>query len=99
MPSEVHSNRFPAYLKTGSQISTALRAHPSSILIGTFPDIDNAFPEFFDDTPRRIDYIFEKGFSVETGEVVFNPNASPPEPLEPVVSDHAGVLVRLVFNE
>lgn len=56
---------------------------------------DKSFPEFFDSTPRRIDYVFQKGFDVESGEVVFNPNAGPPEIFEPIISDHAGVLVRM----
>lgn len=55
------------------------------------------FPAFFDTTPRRIDYIFQKGFRRGPGETVFNPNAVPPENFESVVSDHAGVLVRLEF--
>ena len=63
-----------------------------------FSDPLNPFLEFFDRTPRRIDYVFQKGFDVESGEVVFNPNASPPEPSEPVVSDHAGVLVRILLQ-
>ncbi|MGG7054128.1 endonuclease/exonuclease/phosphatase family protein [Nitrosomonas sp. ANs5] len=61
----------------------------------SFLDQSGPFPEFFDSTPRRIDYVFTKGFGVEQGEVIFNPNASPPRPLEPIVSDHAGVSVRL----
>lgn len=61
------------------------------------------FEEFFDTTPRRIDYVFQKGFGVGGGEVVFNPNASPPPPppepfAEPIVSDHAGVLVRILLQ-
>jgi len=59
---------------------------------------DKSFEEFFDSTPRRIDYVFQKGFDVESGEVVFNPNASPPEIFEPIVSDHAGVLVRILLQ-
>jgi maltose 6'-phosphate phosphatase len=59
---------------------------------------DGLFAEFFDTTPRRVDYVFEKGFVAGNGEVVFNPNASPPEPLEPIASDHAGVLVRLLLR-
>lgn len=55
------------------------------------------FEAFFDSTARRIDYIFGKRFDVEASEVVFNPNASPPEPFEPAVADHAGVLVQLNF--
>src|SRR5690606_9902061 len=47
---------------------------------------DGLFAEFFDRTPRRIDYIFENGFSIESGEVIFNPNASPPKPFEPIIS-------------
>lgn len=56
------------------------------------------FPEFFDMTPRRIDYIFQKGLVVKNGEVVFNPNAIPAEPFEPIVSDHAGVLVQMLLQ-
>ena len=63
-----------------------------------FPDINIPFPEFFDTTPRRIDYVFQKGFAVGNGEVVFNPNASPPNTFEPIVSDHAGVLVRVLLQ-
>jgi maltose 6'-phosphate phosphatase len=59
---------------------------------------DGLFAEFFDRTPRRIDYIFEKGFSIESGEVIFNPNASPPKPHEPIISDHAGVLVKILLQ-
>ena len=64
----------------------------------SFLDINRPFPEFFDTTPRRIDYVFQKGFAVGNGEVVFNPNASPSKPLEPIVSDHAGVLVRILLQ-
>ena len=64
----------------------------------SFLDINGPFPEFFDMTPRRIDYVFQSGFVVKDSEVVFNPNASPPEPLEPIVSDHAGVLVRILLQ-
>ena len=64
----------------------------------SFLDINGPFPEFFDATPRRIDYIFQRGFGVKDGEVVFDPNASPPEPFEPIVSDHAGVLVRILLK-
>ncbi len=59
---------------------------------------DQSFPEFFDSTPRRIDYVFQKGFEVGSGEVVFNPNASPPEAFEPIVADHAGVIVRVLLQ-
>ncbi len=65
--------------------------------VSFFSAINGVFPEFVDTTPRRIDYIFGKGLDAGAGEVVFNPNASPPELFEPVVSDHAGVLVRLEF--
>jgi maltose 6'-phosphate phosphatase len=64
----------------------------------SFLDVNGPFPQFFDTTPRRIDYIFQKGFTVGNGEVVFNSNASPPKPLEPIVSDHAGVLVRILLQ-
>jgi len=59
---------------------------------------DKSFQEFIDSTPRRIDYVFQKGFDTGSGEVVFNPNASPPEAFEPIVSDHAGVLVRILLQ-
>jgi len=59
---------------------------------------DKSFQEFFDSTPRRIDYVFQKGFDTGSGEVVFNPNASPTEAFEPIVSDHAGVLVRILLQ-
>ncbi len=61
---------------------------------------DKSFQEFFDKTPRRIDYVFQKGFDTGSGEVVFNPNgnASPPEASESIVSDHAGVLVRILLQ-
>ena len=69
----------------------------------SFLGSNGLFPEFFDSTPRRIDYVFEKGFGLGGGEVVFNPNASPPPPpqepfIEPIVSDHAGVLVRILLQ-
>ena len=59
---------------------------------------EEPFEAFFDTTPRRIDYVFQKGFVTGSGEVVFNPNASPPESDEPIVSDHAGVLVRILLQ-
>lgn len=65
----------------------------------SFLDVNGPFPEFFDTTPRRIDYIFQKGFAaLGNSEVIFNPNASPPRPLEPIVSDHAGVLVQILLQ-
>jgi endonuclease/exonuclease/phosphatase family metal-dependent hydrolase len=64
----------------------------------SYLDINGSFPEFFDSTPRRINYIFQKGFALENSEVVFNPNASPAKPLESIVSDHAGVLVQILLQ-
>lgn len=39
----------------------------------SFLDINGPFPKFFDTTLRRIDYVFQKGFTVGNGEVIFNP--------------------------
>lgn len=64
----------------------------------SFLDINGPFPEFFDMTPRRIDYVFQSGFVVKNGEVVFNPNAIPAKPFEPIVSDHVGVLVQMLLQ-
>ncbi|GJL72605.1 MAG: hypothetical protein NMNS01_18040 [Nitrosomonas sp.] len=64
----------------------------------SYLDINGPFPEFFDTTSRRIDYIFQKGFALGNSEVVFNPNASPAKPLESNVSDHAGILVRILLQ-
>lgn len=50
-------------------------------------------------TPRRSNYIFQKGFALGNSEVVFNPNVSPAKPLESIASDHTDVLVQILLQQ